>query len=460
MKVMDAQKSLASLLVGLCFLLILTACTGGKETSSQTKAENAQTKPNVIFILVDTLRADHLSYAGYPRETSPNIDKLAGSSTIFKYAYSASCWTAPAVASIFSGLPPSVHGMMPPNSRVKAAQKYSFKLSSDVPTIAESLKANGYKTAAVAANEWISDKFGYTQGFDYFFVKSRMIGEDLNEKAFRVIDKFYDPAQPFFLYVHYMDPHDPYRAPKPYNTFFKEPLSDPRYKAPELELMRQYDNEIRYVDFQIGEFLKYAEAKGLLRNSVIVLTADHGEQFRERGHVGHGYNLNDEETHIPLLIKEPGQTAGNIVETAVSHLDIFPTLLGLTHAPEMSGLPGISLFGNALNNRPISIVSEVARRYNFKAIVEPSRNKVIATYDIELGLYAPLHKEQKLQYFDLAKDPFESAPQDLMSQLDKAPATDFYNTYDKLLKDIKRYRVDSMEMSDDTLKELKSLGYF
>ena len=186
--------------------------------------------PNVIVILVDTLRADHLSYNGYPRVTSPNIDELASQSLNFQYAYSGSSWTAPSIATLFTGVYPSVHGMMPPNARVAAAEKFSFKLSEDLVTLPEVLKEEGYRTFGISSNECISDKFGFTQGFDYFYVASRMNADQVNRKTFRTIDKIAESKDPFFLYVHYFDPHDPYKAPKPYNNYFREPLQDARYK--------------------------------------------------------------------------------------------------------------------------------------------------------------------------------------------------------------------------------------
>lgn len=441
-------------------LLFCFGCSQSPENKAGTSSSSSK-KPNVLFILIDTLRADHLSYMGYPRETSPHIDALAKAANRYTSAYAASSWTAPCVASIFTGLPPSIHGMMPPNSRTKAAEKFSFKLSGDITTIAEAFKAGGYKTAGISANEWISDKFGYTQGFDYFFMQSRMIAEKTNEKALRVIDKLYDPTQPMFLYVHYMDPHDPYKAPDEYRNYFKEPLQNPRYQSAELELMRQYDNEIRYVDAKIGELIAYAKSKGLLDNTYIVLTADHGEQFRERGNVGHGYTLHDEETHIPLLIIPPGATSGQDIATPVSHLDIFPTLLQSTGIPDVPGLVGINLLKDDLAHRTIGVVSEVSRKFDFKSLVSADKKKIIAEYEVtEGGLYAPLHTETALKLYDLVNDPFELTPKDMLQLHDEPTVKDYFGMYEKLSKDMKRYKVDTMEMSDETYQELKSLGYF
>lgn len=436
----------------LALTILFFGCTSSTETSTSKK-------PNVLFILIDTLRADHLTYAGYSRDTSPNLDALAKESTQYQYAYSGSSWTAPSVATIFTALPPSVHGMMPPNSRTKAASKFSFKLGSDVTTIAEALKGQGYKTAAVTANEWISEKFGYSQGFDYFFMKSRMEAEGVNQKAFKVIDKLLSPNEPYFLYLHYMDPHDPYKAPAPFNTYFQQPLDDPRYQPRERELIRQYDNEIRYVDSKIGEMLAYMRSKHLLDNTTIVVTSDHGEQFKERGNVGHGYTLHDEEIRIPLLIKTPGQKEGKIVSTPVSHMDIFPTLLQLSGVPKIAEHIGVSLVSNEGHKRDVGIISEVSRRYNLKAVVTEDRKKLIGEYEVTVGLYAPLHSEKSLRLFDLKADPFEEKGTELLNSQDQS-SKDYFGVLEKLERDSRKYRVDTMEMSDETLDELKSLGYF
>lgn len=420
----------------------------------------AKSKPNILFILIDTLRADHLGYMGYERPTSPNIDELAKKSVRFKAAYGASSWTAPCVASIFTGLAPSVHGMMPPNSRTKAAGKFSFRISPEIQTIAEALKGGGYKTAGISANEWISDRFGYTQGFDYFFTKSRMTGDKVNEKAMRVLDKFYDPAEPMLLYLHYMDPHDPYSAPEPFSNFFKTPLKDPKYSPDVLEILRKYDNEIRFADDQIGKFLEYAKKSGFLDNAYVILTADHGEQFRERGNIGHGYTLFNEEIHVPLLVFNPKNPEGKDVDGPVSHLDIFPTILNIAALDGQKSLPGIDLLGADLASRRIAITSEVSRKFNLKAAIDSSRHKIIGEYPVTDGLYAPLESLSGLKTYDLANDPDEKKPEDIFKKPELLNYKLYFDTFKALNREFKRYKVDTMEMSDETFKELKSLGYF
>ena len=144
-------------------------------------------KHNVIFILVDTLRADHLSYFGYERNTTPNIDAFANESLSFLNAFSPAPWTPTAMASIFTGLYPTIHGMTPPNSREEAL-KSAAKLTDKVYTLAELFKDNGYFTMAVQTNPWLSEAFGYAQGFDKYIFKHRQKANIINEEAYKLLN--------------------------------------------------------------------------------------------------------------------------------------------------------------------------------------------------------------------------------------------------------------------------------
>lgn len=414
--------------------------------------------PNIIIVLIDTLRTDHLSYNGYERLTSPNIDAFAKESLNFEYAYSGSSWTAPSVATLFTGVYPSVHGMMPPNARVKAAEKFSFKLGEDLYTLAEVLKDSGYSTYGVSSNEWISDRFGYTQGFDHFLVESRMNADLVNKKAYRMIDRIAQSSDPFFLYIHYFDPHDPYKPPRPFDTHFKEKSENNTQDKHLRKLILGYDNEIFFVDKKIGELFRYLKSKRLYQDTLIILTSDHGEQFNERGHIGHGFTLHNEEIKIPMLIRTPGQQIGKIVRDPVSHIDIYRTIAELVGSKISNAQMGISLLSNDLSKRPLGVISEVTRHYSYKALVRENFNKIIGEYEVTDGLYTPTGSERSMNVYDMVEDPLELTPLDPNGKGKESLAC-YLDVFERVGKEFPKYKVDSLEMSEDTLKELKTLGY-
>lgn len=416
-----------------------------------------QRRPNIVYILIDTLRADHLGYNGYERETSPEIDALARESLVYPYAYSSSSWTAPSVASLMSGLYTSVHGMMPPNSRVKAAQKFSFRLSDEIDLISEVLKRAEYQTAGVSANPWISEQFGYAQGFDYFYSPGHLTAGEVNRKAFRVAEKLFDTNKPFFLYLHYFDPHDPYSAPEPFKRHFSGPIRDTRYGPEEQRLIARYDGEIRYVDSEIGALLRFLKERGLYDDTLIVLTADHGEQFKERGNIGHGYRLYNEESRVPLLIRLPGASRKERIETPVSLVDVMPTTLNLAGLSATQQIDGLSLLDGVDERRSRGVLIEVARRFNVKALVR-EQHKMVGEFDLGAGLYVDPAEVQSFELLEYLTDKNETSPLTEANEVAKA-RIEFIENFKELSKQHKRYRVDTLEMSPETLEQLKTLGY-
>ena len=226
----------------------------------------APEKPNIVLIVVDTLRADHLGSYGYERDTSPVIDAFARENVRFDYAVATAPWTAPSIASIFTGLYPTAHGVT----------RFTFKddwqpgratasvLSDDLDTLAEGLKRRGYQTVGVTANAWVADYLGFAQGFDSFRTLDHQPAHRVNAEAFTFLDAHGREDPPFFLYLHYMDPHEPYASPEPIGAFHG-PLQSREYDDEELKRIAHYDAEIRYVDGQIGELFRAAAIAAALR---------------------------------------------------------------------------------------------------------------------------------------------------------------------------------------------------
>jgi arylsulfatase A-like enzyme len=341
---------------GLCLILLGSLLSVLRDRSRPPGPPSADpSQPNLVFAVVDTTRADHLGYHGYARDTSPRIDALARESVVFLRHYSHASRTGPAVASLFTGLHPPSHGVVNPLADWDA----KGTLGAAQQTLAELLRARGYRTLGVVANFNVSARFGFDQGFDVFELHEQARAGALNARV-DALDLASQP-QPFFLYVHYMDPHSPYGAPPPWRGHF----SDPDYPGPltgdheQLDeivagrgpvgpdaaerLADLYDEEIRYFDAELGELLDRLGEARLARPTVFVLVADHGEELLDHGSVLHGYTLYAEQLHVPLLIHDPRIGKPRRVERVSRHVDVLPTLLELLGIEPPPGLQGSSL---------------------------------------------------------------------------------------------------------------------
>jgi len=294
-------------------------------------------RPNLVLIVVDTLRADRLGAWGYARPTSPAIDAFAADAIRFERAYSTAPWTKPSVASMLTGLLPSMHG----------TQKLDASLSPEVDTLAEILQRMDFATGAVVSHDLIGALYGFSQGFEHFDQSEarghgHVSTEGVNRASAAMLDTLERDGRPFFLMVHYFDPHFDYRRHPEYGfsadgagrLVGNESMPTLRRMGGELTeeevgLLRDaYDEEIRHTDEGIGGLLDMLRTRDLYDESVIVLVADHGEEFREHGWIGHTRNLYEGLIHVPLIMRLPaGKAAGRVVDRPVSLLALAPTVL-------------------------------------------------------------------------------------------------------------------------------------
>jgi choline-sulfatase len=303
-------------------------------------ASAATRPPNLLIYLVDTLRPDRLGCYGYSRPTSPHLDAFAARATLFEHAVAQSSWTKAAVASIFTSVWPPDHG----------ALGWAHPLPASADTLAERLQAAGYRTAAFVTNPNVTPHFGFDQGFDHFVRTLKTSSEEVNAMVQRWLDQ--QPAdQPFFLYIHTMDPHAPYSPPEPYRTQFapnwrEMPDWQPRWRWPDAALpflSDLYDGEIAYNDASFGSLVADLERRGLYDDLALVFLSDHGEEFREHGRWRHGNNLHRETLDMPLVVKLPGQRDGRRVAATVQQIDLMPTLLEIAGADAPPAMQGRSL---------------------------------------------------------------------------------------------------------------------
>lgn len=312
----------------------------------------AAAPPNVIVILVDTLRADKLGVYGYKqRATSPNLDAFAKGGLVWENVISQNAWTVPSVASLFTGVDPQAHRAL---NFKQGEQLATDTISNEHDTLAESFKGAGYATMAYIKSTVISTSHGYSQGFDKFEIvggKDQAWGysaRDLNDVAIPGIKAAHASGKPFYAYLHFMDPHSPYKAPEPWYSKYKGSYTGPMDGAHvQLEAafkagtvtpadwaheLALYDAEIEYWDTEFGRLWKELEAAGVTKNTVVVVTADHGEAFGEHQNVFHG-NLYQENIHIPVILRGPGIKPGRMAADAQS-IDIAPTLAELYRLPK------------------------------------------------------------------------------------------------------------------------------
>lgn len=296
---------------------------------------------SVLLIVIDTLRSDHIGAYGYERETSPAIDALAEQGVRFERAYATAPWTMPSVASMITGLYPSGHGV----KNVKSGVPMSLH------TLAEILGERGYRAGAVVSSRLLINKRGkgFAQGY-HIYEKRHARGHDhistegVTDDAIRILELFAAQGHWFLLFVNYFDPHFnylPHRdvgfAPERVGRLdgrqriqeLRQKLSD--FSDEELRFLRDlYDEEIRHTDAGIGRLLARLDELGLAEDTLVVLTADHGEEFRDHGWLGHTETLYEELMRVPLVIRMPGAPGvPRVVETPVSLVSLTPTILEL-----------------------------------------------------------------------------------------------------------------------------------
>jgi len=289
---------------------------------------------NIILITLDTTRADRMGFLGSKRGLTPNLDSLAQQAAVFPRAYSQVPLTTPSHATILTGTYPQFNHVSDLGS----------PLEKDLPYLPDILRQHGYRTAAFVGSEVLDPKSAAAPGFDRGFetydapFHIRGQGEDryhsVERRGMMVVDSAsawldQHPRGPFFLWLHFYDPHDPYDPPPPFKT---------QYAA------SPYDGEIAYVDSAVGRLLTTLRSRGLYDQSLIVAVADHGEAFGEHGEWSHGLFLYDETIHVPLLIKLPGTGSPHSrIETRVGLVDIAPTLLQEAGIAAPAAMQGQSL---------------------------------------------------------------------------------------------------------------------
>lgn len=406
-------------------------------------------RPNVVILVVDTLRADRLTPYGYPRETSPAIARwLAQPGTVFDRAYAPAPWTLPSMVGLMTGRSPGA---------LNRGTAGSFALPEDVPVLAERLSELGYATAGLYANPTLHEGNGFARGFDVFYTPPpevaslRLHGDTLLDRAVPWLRERQDRLheQPFFLYVHFLDPHDPYVNPvndergwpwlsesgegESAGTLTGESVHGlytgavslrPSPEAAEADvawLSALYDGEVAYADRCVGELLEVLEPE-VLANTLVVLTADHGEEVYDHGGWKHGETLYQEQIRVPLVLRwDAGPVpAGARISEPVSLLDLLPTVLAAVGAEVPAETEGIDLLPPLTGEDPWPRRTLYARHFGRgplrAGVVLPPHKLVLFNREapfepvdeVEAHLWRlDLRRLGRVELFDLEADPEE-----------------------------------------------------
>lgn len=490
----------------------------------ETDAVWMRDRPNIVLIVLDTLRADHVGCYSYHRDTTPNIDRFSRESTLFSNAYAPSYWTLPSHASLFTGLYPSEHG---------TSHKHMF-LDDSIKTLAQELKAIGYSTISISSNLFIRPEFGMTRGFDvaehpmdlpyYSTTDLRKVfkdnkGKDIviqflkelkhsDYKGRDILNFFYaiykgnKPSlksewsarahqlfrrlqahsdrikdQPFFLFMNFMECHYAYSPKEEFAKrfipdFSKEHLAIgsehpwSRIANPPDEftvdlLNRLYDAELAYADKYLGMIMKDLESKGLLNDSIVIVTSDHGELFGEQDLFGHPPSMHNKLLHVPLIVRYPTYfPKGKTIDRRVSIAGIYnclQSILGVEFSNDsiISSILPRSREGSE-KEEPV-----FAETLGFRANLE-KYGLDQADFDKEiqalhLDSMKIIHHEGTFTVYDLNEDPMEERPLDLDADRTEELRSAFKQFRERL--NIRAGKRKQKEMDKDIKANLEALGY-
>ncbi len=436
-------------------------------------ADDDPPRPDVLILLVDALRADHLSSYGHHRET-PAIDSLAADGVLFRQAISQSTFTKSSIASLFTGRYPYQHGLYWGSHRENPESITSDVLRREEITLAEALRSRGYLTAAWVQNSHLRDFMGFDQGFVSYRDSQGSIARI--HRAFRGWLRGPLARYPTFAYLHYIDLHDPYRPEPPYDTLYAAPRDvyagiDLRRWGAYLQAVRQgretispddleqlralYDGQLRLIDDEIGRLLDQLRAAGLYDRTLIVLTSDHGDGFLEHGFISHSTTPYEELIRVPLIIKLPeGRFRGREVSRQVRLIDVMPTVLEalgidarrLDPRPRMAGCSLLPLLrGEALAPRCDTAVVEIAEDGAYPSLaIRTERFKYIH------------HAARDDELYDLLEDPGERTNL-------AAGGGEEAQRLGQLALDLVAQRPtgdgDRIELDEEQIRRLKAMGY-
>ncbi len=403
--------------------------------------------PNVVLIVIDTVRADHLPCYGYEKNIAPFLSSLAARSVVFENAHSPSSWTLPSTTSLHTSLYPFQHGVMTGIVISKSLKVDVSRVPGSIVTIAELLREQGYRTYGAANNPNICEETNITQGFDRF----ANFADDRDEEMTALLESWSSEIKKqkkYFLYIHYNDPHHPYLRRKPWYKKKDDHRQD---------VIARYDSEISYVDEKIR---RMHELYGWDENTLIIVTADHGEEFWDHNDMGHGQTLYSEVIRVPMLFHFPGKAAvGKRIKTNVSIMDIYPTLRNFLGFPSAQAESGANLLPAIRGEK-----NDLPQRYIFSHLMRigddgtRTYHKATIFQDWRYIYVDKSRKETRRELYDLRADPRE---QDNVHERNLPLANLLFAKFFEFERTCKKFSQESkkMDLGKKKMEELKTLGY-
>ncbi|HXV77583.1 MAG TPA: sulfatase [Candidatus Polarisedimenticolaceae bacterium] len=435
-------------------LVAAVVCLGDRAA----QAGPQRLSPNVLIVTIDTLRADHMSGYGYDRATTPNLDRLMTRGMIFDRARTIEPLTGPALVSMITSVHPHEHG----------ASRNGLRMRSGLPSLPKTLKTRGYRTAALVGNWTLRDKLSglaeHFEAYDEVLTRRRWWGlvrreadaEDLTDAAIEWLEER-DRSAPFLLWVHYVEPHAPYRAHDDYRGQLG--LAG----AGDLSPHDRYDTEIAFVDDSIGRLLAFLDDSRLRGDTMIVFASDHGESLGEHGYWGHGRNLHEPTLRIPMSITWGGVLERQRIDAPAQNIDIAPTVLGLLGVDPPAEFRGFD-WTPVVEGRP-------APR-DRRTLYQAHRGAVLSKHDsdlarraglLEVGIIQNEIKElfrvgkNRREIYDLTADPLELQAIDVDGQ---APTESLLGWMRSVYDGLTAIEEQPPEPLDEESAEiLRSLGY-
>jgi arylsulfatase A-like enzyme len=423
---MDQERTMKPIVLLALFLALLPGCA--------RKAKH----PNIVLITVDTLRPDRLGYGGNSRATSPRLDRLSKEGVVFTHATSVAGWTLPAMATIFTGRLPSEHG----------ATDFHWSLDASLPSLASILRANGYDTYGFVSHVMLTPTYGMGEGFGLFDFSVLNVGDphevttgqQLTELALSGIR---GAKEPFFLWVHYFDPHFKYITHEQFDFGPKD--------------IDRYDSEIAFTDYHIDNLLKAVDHG----NTIVIFTADHGEEFGEHGSKYH-YTLHGEVMRVPLVIKGPGMAPRSDDQPA-QQTDFMPTILALAGIAPPEGLHGHNLLEPRARDIPQFIERDRPPQWQQRGVIQ-GEHKLIVVENADTTQVPPSSLNEEIPVFnvrpgiylyDLARDPGEQT--NLFSNTDSTSLR-LLGLVARQFSGPRRHGAP-VQVDEELLEKLRSLGY-
>lgn len=438
------------------------ACLAGCLFASSTFGAATET-PNILLISIDTLRADRMSSYGYSRNTSPNLDRLLGSGAKYTQARTVEPLTAPALASMLTSLEPQEHG----------STRNGLRVREDLPSLPRILRRQGFRVSAFVGSWTLRDKlWGMASHFDdfedvltrarwYGLVKKEANAEDINERALAWLEEHRanNPSRPFFAWVHYVEPHAPYRMQREFLDQLGPSPDGDLYSS-----KSRYDSEIAYVDYHAMDLIEQIRTLYPGESTLILLVSDHGESLGEHDYWGHGRNLYENTLHIPMGVVWPGRIEPMSIEAPAMITDLAPTVLGLLRLDVPDFFQGFDWTG-VLTNQEDADNGRVTTYQAHKGSVSPKEEQerlrqrgLLQVGRIEGGRKEIVRIPNKRRWvFDLGNDPMEEI--DLASpQL--APSESLQSWLETvqaglLVSD----ELPPPSLSEEDVEALKALGY-